>query len=62
MTTSTYVLILFHIVLLTIALSTLYRVIQLEKTKEGYYLGEYYKLKQCRCIPQYDKVQFTNYN
>lgn len=62
MTTSTYVLILFHIVLLTIALSTLYRVIQLEKTKEEYYLGEYYKLKQCRCIPQYDKVQFTNYN
>lgn len=24
---------------------------------EGYYAGEYYKLQECRCRPQYDEFQ-----
>lgn len=30
-------------------------------TQEGYYASEYYKLKECRCNPQYDEFQ-TMYN
>lgn len=48
-----------QIVLIGLAVYIAYNV---RPVKEGYYLADYYKLRQCRCIPQYDKPTFTDYN
>lgn len=56
------VLIALHLVGIAIVSKILYDIHAHKDVREGYYLGEYYKLRQCRCIPQYDKPTFTNYN
>lgn len=49
------IIILTNIILLTIGV---YIILKLNKpTKENYYLADYWKLKECRCIPKYDEFQ-----
>ncbi len=57
-----YTILVMHIVLIGLAVYIAYTVNSRIPIKEGYYLADYYKLRQCRCIPQYDKPTFTDYN
>lgn len=60
--TAITILVVLHVAVLAIVSKILYDIHYCKDVKEGYYLGEYYKLRQCRCIPQYDKPTFTSYN
>ena len=51
-----------HIAALIVLIMILMEVKKCCRVSEGYSLGEYYKLRQCRCVPQYDKPTFTRYN
>lgn len=51
-----------HLAAIAVLVMILLEVKRCCKVTEGYYLADYYKLRQCRCVPQYDKPTFTKYN
>jgi hypothetical protein len=55
-------MVVIHIAALIVLVMILMEVKKCSRVSEGYSLGEYYKLRQCRCVPQYDKPTFTRYN
>jgi len=47
-----------HLLILILLIGIgLYMIIRLDKVKEGYYLADYWKIKECKCIPKYDEFQ-----
>jgi hypothetical protein len=51
-----------HLAILAVLVVIIFEIRAAKKVSEGYYLADYYKLKQCRCVPQYDTPTFTAYN
>lgn len=49
------------VVIIALLFVVIYQIRSLKDVKEDYYLADYYKLRQCRCVPQYDNPTFTNY-